>query len=236
MVERTDQPQVGRRRGRPPPATSQADILAAAWRVIEAQGWESLTIRGLARELGIGAATIYHHVRDREDLLVRLISEYAAEIPRPELPSEPCETICVAAVALHEALRELPWAAEVLTVDGFVGRLSDDALWFVEAMLDGARRGGCSREEAVALFRNIWYFTIGELLVHYRSSDTSETTVDRSKLIDETVAPFEGRNAEKVPELASIGRDWPALAAQDTFSGGVRALIQVALGEASRRS
>ncbi|MBV2362827.1 TetR/AcrR family transcriptional regulator [Streptomonospora nanhaiensis] len=233
MAERPDA-QRPRRRGRPP-ATSQEDILAAAWRLIEAEGWESLTIRSLARELGIGAATIYHHVRDREDLLVRLISDYAAGLPRPDLPSEPRARVCAATIALHDALRDLPWAAEVLTVDGFVGRLSDEALWFVEAILDGARRGGCTADQAVALFRNLWYLTVGELLVHARTRERTRSGVDRARLLKEDAAPFDGRDPEVVPQLASIGRAWPALAAKGTYTDGIRALVHGALDQLPQR-
>ncbi|HEY4558797.1 MAG TPA: TetR/AcrR family transcriptional regulator [Enteractinococcus sp.] len=213
-----------RTRGRPP-ATSASEILAGARRLIERDGWEKLTIRSLARELGIGATTIYHHVQDREDLLVQLISDYATTLPRPELPQDPREKIIAAITALRNALRELPWAAEVLTVDGFVGRLSDEALWFVEAILDGAKRSGCSTEEAVKLFRNLWYFTVGELLVHAHSGALEGPAVDRSRLLKQDAAPFSGRDVSKVPQLASIGRDWPSLATQDSFSDGVRALV-----------
>lgn len=221
-------PQPKRGRGRPP-ATSVQQILAAARRLIDREGWEKLTIRGLAQELGIGATTIYHHVRDREDLLVQLISDHAATLPRPALPEKPSERVVAATVALRTALRELPWAAEVLTVDGFVGRLSDDALWFVETILDGAHESGCTAEQSVELFRNIWYFTVGEILVRARSGGSGQPDVDRARLLNAAVAPFEGRDASKVPQLAAIGDEWPALAARDSFENGVRALIRGAL-------
>src|SRR5690606_34209702 len=131
--------------------------------------------------------------------------------------------------ALREALRELPWAAEVLTVDGFVGRLSDDALWFVETILDGARLSGCTAEESVGWFRNRWYFTVGEILVRAPSGASGGRNVDRARLLNEAVARFEGRDVAKVPQLAAIGAGWPALASQDSFESGVRSLVHGAL-------
>src|SRR5579875_1528408 len=63
------------RTGRPP-VTSRPEILAAARRLIDRDGWEKLSVRRLAAELGIGTTTLYHHLRDKEDLLLLLLNEY----------------------------------------------------------------------------------------------------------------------------------------------------------------
>src|SRR5699024_9236969 len=122
------------RTGRPP-VTSREQILAAALQLIERRGWQRLTIRALAAELGIGTTTLYHHVLDREDLLVQLIGEVVAQMDRPELPADPHERIVVAMTTVHDTLAAIPWAAEVLTVDGVMGRLGDTSVWIVEAVL-----------------------------------------------------------------------------------------------------
>src|SRR5699024_11121700 len=101
------------RTGRPP-VTSREQILAAALHLIETDGWQSLTIRRLAADLGIGTTTLYHHVRDREDLLVQLIGHVVAQIDRPELPTEPRERIVVVMTTARDTLAAMPWAAEVL--------------------------------------------------------------------------------------------------------------------------
>ncbi len=161
------------RTGRPP-VTSRADILAAARRLIDRDGWESLTVRRLAAELGIGTTTLYHHVRDKEDLLLLLLNEYAGQIVRPVLPSDPRERIVVAADALHGALAAWPWAADVLTVDGFVGLLGEPALWTVETIVAGAVDAGCTLEQAVEVFRSVWYYTVGEILVRAHSAHAKD--------------------------------------------------------------
>ncbi len=53
---------------------------------------------------GHRATTLYHHVRDKEDLLLLLVDEYASQIPHPDLPSEPRDRIIVAATSLNDAL------------------------------------------------------------------------------------------------------------------------------------
>ncbi len=209
------------RTGRPP-STSRADILAAARRLIDRDGWDKLTIRGLAAELEIGATTLYHHVRDKEDLLLLLITEYADRIPRPALPERPRDRIIVAATAIHDALAAWPWAAEVLTADGFVGRVGESARWIVEAVVAAAIDAGCTPEQAVHVFRNIWYFTVGEILVRAHSAGRGPAA-----------APlFADLDAAVTPRLAAIGDRWVALAAADTYLYGLGALVDGLLAAA----
>jgi hypothetical protein len=45
-------------------------------------------------------------VRDKEELLLLLLDDYAAGIPRPELPDEPHERTVATAMAMHQASAE----------------------------------------------------------------------------------------------------------------------------------
>ena len=199
--------------------TSRAQILAGARRLIDRDGWEKLTIRRLAAELGIGSTTLYHHVRDKEDLLLLLLNEYADQIPQPDLPDQPRDRIVAAAIALHDGLAAWPWAAEVLTADGFVGLLGESALWMVETIVAGAIDAGCTPDQAVDVFRSIWYYAVGEILVRAHSA---RRRADGGR----PATPFFGNlDAARMPSLAAIGDRWPALAARDTYAAGVRALV-----------
>jgi AcrR family transcriptional regulator len=209
--------------------TSRAEILAAARQLIDRDGWETLTIRRLAAEVGIGPTTLYHHVRDKQDLLLLLLNEHCDQIGRPELPSDPRERIVVAATTMHDALAAWPWAAEVLTADGFVGLLGEPALWMVETILAGAIDSGCTPEQAVAVFRSLWYYTVGEILVRAHS--------DRRRA-DDRQPPyrdidFSSFDASRLPQLAGIADQWPALAARDTYPQGLRAFVDGLLTQAT---
>jgi AcrR family transcriptional regulator len=202
------------RTGRPP-VTSRAQILAAARELIDRDGWESLTIRRLAADLGIGPTTLYHHVRDREDLLIQLINHHVEQTLRADLPSAPRDRIVAAVTAIHDSLAAWPWAAEVLTTDGFIRRLGPPALRMVEAIVDAAMDAGCTAEQAVFLFRDLWYYTAGEILV--RAHSTNRPAVDG--------AFFAGADLTGLPRLAGIGDRWPVLAAEDSYPGGLRAFV-----------
>lgn len=203
------------RTGRPP-VTSRAQIMAAAGRLIDQDGWERLTVRRLAAELGIGTTTLYHHVRDKQDLLLLMLSEYAAQIPRPDLPADPRDRMIVTAATMHDALAAWPWAAEVVTTDGLLGLVGEPLTGMVETIVAGAVDCGCTREQAVHVFRSIWYYTVGELLVRIHSAG------GRTALRD---VDFTGFDPSRTPNLAAIGDQWRVLAAQDTYRTGLRALV-----------
>ncbi|MFE3024895.1 TetR/AcrR family transcriptional regulator [Nocardia tengchongensis] len=211
------------RTGRPP-VTSRTEILTAARRLIDRDGWERLTIRGLAAEAGIGATTVYRHIQDKEDLLVLLLNHYADQTARPELPDDPRDRIVAAATAMHDLLASWPWAAEVLTVDGFVGLLDESALWTVESILAAAEAHGRTPDQAAYLFRSVWYYTVGEILVRTHSQRRGgPATTGRPA--------FDDLDPEQVPRLAAIGERWPELAARDTYREGLRALVDGLLAQ-----
>ncbi|MFD5412311.1 TetR/AcrR family transcriptional regulator [Streptomyces nojiriensis] len=214
------------RTGRPP-LTSRAQILVAARRLIDQDGWEKLTIRRLAAEAGIGATTLYHHIRNKEDLLLLLLNQHIGQSERPHLPGDPRERIVTAATAMHDALAAWPWAAEVLSADGFVGLLDESAMWMVEAIVSGADDHGCTPEQTVDVFRSIWYYTVGEVLVRAHSA--------RRRDEGRPFAYRDDLDPAQVPHLAAIGVRWAELAARDIYPRGLRTFVDGLLAEATPR-
>ncbi|HEY2578477.1 MAG TPA: TetR/AcrR family transcriptional regulator C-terminal domain-containing protein [Streptosporangiaceae bacterium] len=73
------------------PATSRAPltrdaIVDAALRVLDAEGVDGLSMRRVGEELGTGAASIYWHVKNKEQLLQLIFERVtaAAELPPPD--------------------------------------------------------------------------------------------------------------------------------------------------------
>ncbi|NGO73764.1 TetR family transcriptional regulator [Streptomyces boncukensis] len=205
------------RTGRPP-RTSRAQILQAAWRLIEREGWQKLTMRRLAAEAGAAPTTLYHHVRDKDDLLTQLLNDYADRLPRPELPDGPRERILVAATAMHDSLSAVPWAVEVLAGGDFFG---DSALWMVETIVRGAIDCGCTPEQAVDLYRGLWYYTAGEILVR---SATERRHAERG--YDAYAEAVRARmSRSRLPHMSALADRWAALVARPTYPRGLSAFV-----------
>src|SRR5436309_13810414 len=79
-------PQVG-------PALDQKQIVQAALALLDEVGFDGLTMRNLAKKLGVQAASLYWHVRSKQDLL----SLVAEEICAP----------------MRESDRTLPWREQL---------------------------------------------------------------------------------------------------------------------------
>jgi AcrR family transcriptional regulator len=162
---------------------------------------------------------LYHHVRDKDELLLLLLDDYAATaLHRPELPADPRERVVVVAAAIREALAACPWIVEVITADNL---MSTSALWFVDQIVDGLVESGLTLEQAVHGYRAIWYYTAGEILVR-SAADRRRARDDRPTYRDRVFATL---NSEDLPRLAQLADRWAPLTAQDTYLDGLRALV-----------
>ncbi|MFI7351249.1 TetR/AcrR family transcriptional regulator [Streptomyces sp. NPDC049936] len=213
------QPSAPRKTPGRPPRISREEVVATARRIVDADGVDRLTMRRLAAEIGSTPMALYHHVRNKEELLVLLLDDYAARtLHRPELPAEPRERVVACAAAIHEALAACPWIVEVLTADDL---LSTSALWFVEQIVDGLVACGLSPERAVHGYRAIWYYTAGEIVV--RTTAARRRTGDGRPTYREQV--FDGLDADELPRLAEVAGRWASLTGEDTYPDGLRALV-----------
>ncbi|MBC2903335.1 TetR/AcrR family transcriptional regulator [Streptomyces sp. PSKA01] len=89
------------RTGRGPrPAYSRADIAAAAVRIADAEGLDSVSMRRVAAEVGCGTMSLYNYVPRKADLYELMVDEVSAEY---ELPDDP---------GLAERVRSVAWSAE----------------------------------------------------------------------------------------------------------------------------
>lgn len=192
--------------------------MAAARRLIDRDGWDKLTVRKLAAESGVAPTTLYHHIRDKDDLLKQLLDDAADGLERPSLPADPRERIIVAATAIHGSLSAWPWLAEVLIADDLTG---DAAMWLVETILGAAVEAGCTPEQAVDLYRAIWYYTAGEILVR-ASAARRRTELGGPTYRDRFIR---GLDPEEYPHVTRVAAEWPRLAARDTYEAGLRGLV-----------
>ncbi|WP_189948264.1 TetR/AcrR family transcriptional regulator [Streptomyces alanosinicus] len=214
------QPPAPRKTTGRPARISRTEILRTALRIVTDEGVARLTMRRLASEVGSTPMALYHHVRDKEELLLLLLDDYAAQhLHRPSTaPTEPRERVIAAATAIHEVLADCPWVVEVLTADDL---MSKSALWFVEQIVDGLTACGLTLESAVHGYRAIWYYTAGEIVIrttaaHRRAADDRPTYRERV---------FTDLDPDELPRLAEVSDRWAPLTAQDIYVHGLTALV-----------
>lgn len=135
----------------PRSALTRARVLRSAVALADRDGLGALTMRSLARELGIEAMSLYHHVANKEDLLDGVVDVIAAEIqdavgrlepiaedaPQSEWkPAMRRQILTARAVLLRH-----PWATTVLESRT---SFSVHIVRYFDSLLGLMRRGGFS--------------------------------------------------------------------------------------------
>jgi AcrR family transcriptional regulator len=118
---------------------NQERTLRVALTVADNEGIEAVTMRRLARELGVEAASLYHHVNGKEEILDGLVEAVSAEIEPPAPSTDWREAITQRAYDTRAALRAHPWAVSLMASRSTPGPAT---LRLLEAGIRCFRQGG----------------------------------------------------------------------------------------------
>jgi AcrR family transcriptional regulator len=133
-----DNPRPSRRARREP--LSRERVLEAALAIADVDGLEALTMRGLARTLGVEPMSLYHYAAGRDEIVDAIVDRVVEEIELPASDGGWKAAIRASAISAHEVLRRHPWACNPLMaaprisvprlrqVDALLARLSEAAL------------------------------------------------------------------------------------------------------------
>ncbi|MFI8288665.1 TetR/AcrR family transcriptional regulator [Streptomyces sp. NPDC085614] len=217
-------PRNGRRgTARRPAPLSQESIVTAALRILDEEGPRQLSMRRLAKELSITPMALYHHVRDKHELLLLLLASMSRDRPRPVLPDDPRERLVAAAQLLHDVLAQYPFLTEILASPDL---LAVSALWVMEALLDAAVECGLTLEQAAQAHQAIWHYTVGVLLIRTtRIQHHAELTRPTQR---EQV--FATLPADEFPRVTSLADRWGPLTTRDTHREGLEDIVEGLLG------
>ncbi len=97
-----------------PTPLSKERVLRQALALADNEGIEALSMRRLGRELDAGAMSLYHHVRDKEELLDGLVDLVFAEIELPKKEVDWQGAMRARAVSAREVLARHPWAITLM--------------------------------------------------------------------------------------------------------------------------
>ena len=128
-----------------------AAIVDRALALADAEGVNAVTIRRLARELGVTPMALYWHFKDKDELLDALADRLVAEIDPAIDENAPWQRQLAALLGAHLAvLRSHPSAPALLWTRN---NTSEPALQLTEVALDVLRRAGFSPDEATHIAR-----------------------------------------------------------------------------------
>jgi AcrR family transcriptional regulator len=192
-------------------------ILDASMALLDERGAAALTMRNVAQALGCTQASLYRHVRNREELVTLLVDRaVSVASSAPPANADWAEKAAWSARLFREHLRQHPGVASLLRG---TERLGPNSLAGVEYSLELFIGAGLSPRLASAAASSLATFVIGS--VHFNlglDAQDPEERRHRRQLYrsrDATVLPLLVQHADI---LADVGSD-------DEFEVGLNALL-----------
>ncbi|MFB6713699.1 MULTISPECIES: TetR/AcrR family transcriptional regulator [unclassified Streptomyces] len=147
----------------PRSSLTREEILETAAALVRRHGSQSLTMRGLAAELGTAVTSIYWHVGNRESLLDALVERTVREMGtlRPA-GRTPASRIVSVARGLRRELRARPHLIAMVHERGLTERMFLPAQ---QALVREVHAAGLRGARAAAAVRAVQFHTVGFLLV-----------------------------------------------------------------------
>lgn len=146
------------------PRLSRDTILELALAVADAEGIDAVSVRRLARELGVTPMALYWHFDDKSALLHGLADRLLGELDLTVDENAPWpHQLRDFVISLSAVLRAHPSAAAL--IGSLPDTASENALRAIEVALDILRRAGFSPEEATHITRQIVRTTTSMVIV-----------------------------------------------------------------------
>jgi len=144
------------------------ELFATALRIVDAGGLDALTMRRLAEEVGVEAASLYHHIPNKDALIDGMLVKMREDIRLPDpLPTDWMELYAAIFAEYYRMLAAHPnlvvYAARRVETDPDTSGL--EALTQI----------GLSEDDAVELWQSIIAFCAGFSLFSSRYAETDTT-------------------------------------------------------------
>jgi TetR/AcrR family transcriptional regulator, tetracycline repressor protein len=138
---------------------SREDIVGAATGIVEAGGYERMSIRSLAADLGVAPMSLYRHIRDKDDLLDEVVDRLLERAWRPAAGEGDWQAwIIEAAAKLRQFLVTEPAAPHVYLQHPVA---SPAAVERMDAMMGVLRQAGLGEAAARSAYGALHTYTIG---------------------------------------------------------------------------
>ena len=169
---------------RPKTPLTRDRALDAAMTLADRDGLEALTMRRLAKELGVEAMSLYYHVANKDELLDGMVDRVFEEI---ELPSHDVDwrtAMRQRANSMREALLRHRWAISVMESRTAPGPAT---LRHHDAVLGRCRAAGFTVEMSAHAFSlmdaYIYGFVLQEITLPYEDDNLEE-------MVDQIITPL----------------------------------------------
>jgi AcrR family transcriptional regulator len=234
---------------RPEPGTRKArfsrdQIAAAALAIADAEGFEAVSMRRIAAELGAGTMSLYRYISAKNDLIALMDDALMGEslVPDGELPADWREALSLIARQTRTALLRHPWAVVALQGSAAAsqdGSFGPNGLRHFEQSLAALASAPLSTEAKLDLLGIVDDYVFGSVLRAGELQARSEAAADSAH--NEAVMAFlnEQIGTGRFPHLAALTADPAAQTmvepgkAEARFEHGLALLVERAAAAAA---
>ena len=155
------------------PAHTRADIARAALEIADSEGFDAVSMRKVAQRLGAGTMTLYHYVRNKNELLALMSDAVMAEVvvPEGELAADWRAALTQIAQRSHDAFRAHHWVFQKMGEDGVPG---PNGMRHFEQSLAAVAGLGLDREQTFEVIGQIDDYVFGYSLREVQEREEQE--------------------------------------------------------------
>jgi AcrR family transcriptional regulator len=154
--------------------------------LVEAGGYEEMSIRSLAADLGVSPMSLYRHIRDKDDLLDEVVDILLAEAWRPAAGEDDWQAWVIEAAAnLRHFLVTQQAALHVYLSHPVV---SPAAIERMDAVMSVLRRAGLDEATARSAYGALHTYTIGFAALEASRAASMSGNGDSSSLAHQLAA------------------------------------------------
>jgi AcrR family transcriptional regulator len=194
---------------------SRDKIAATALAIADAEGFESVSMRRVAQEMGVGTMSLYYYVRTKADLIAAMDDALMGAVLLPSLPGNWREALTAIAFRTRDVFLRHPWALSSM----LLASPGVNAMRHMEQCLQALAGTTMTTREKLALLAIIDDFVFGYALREAGSDPKVDLKFARAQL---ATGAF-----PRLKEAFGKGR-LPAM--PDRFQMGLRALLDLVKG------
>jgi TetR/AcrR family tetracycline transcriptional repressor len=197
----------------------QRQVVHAALALLDDVGLDELTMRALADRLGVKAASLYRHIRDKDELLALLGDEISSEIPLVRPSGSWQEQIVDMAWNVRRGLLAHRDAARLLASTRPVG---PRRLRHIESVLRVLRSAGLSRRDAARAAYHCNNFVTEFAADEARfTAFAADSRSSRRKVFAQASKYFKSLSRDEYPTIVELADDLTADDPDDLFRFGL---------------
>jgi AcrR family transcriptional regulator len=207
----------------PKPTLTLERIVDAAIHVADADGVDALSMRRIARDLGVGTMSLYRYVPDKSVLLDLMLDRVSAPSVTQRRRSwrKTLETLAWEGRTLylrHPWLLQVNWSRPVLGPNTVAG---------MESVMSGMKRLPVTDREKIMLLTILDAYVVGSVRQQIMYEGAAEETGLSEEEFWGTQLPFleQAMASGRYPTMASMAEDAFDAGWEDTFATGLRHLL-----------